>query len=704
MKAHSYTQINKIQENPQFYEAEEGGLNLLALKETIWRKIHIVGAITVTVSSLAFYQASRRTPNYYAGFEILSEPVTIETKVSSQSRETTEEITAVKLDEVQLKTLKSPTLIDSVVKQLKNKYPTIDYGSIVSTLDLRTIDEDQTILEINYKHPDGNLVKDVLNTIATTYLDYSLQKRRVGLSRGLEFLDQQIPKLEAKVDTLHGKLQQLREKHNYVDPQTQGRQLSARLDNLVQQQTTNQAELDKTEWISSLIQKELKKQPTTSTAAIQAGTDRFNELLKDLREIDAKIAQKSAIFSDKSLQIQTLKEERQELVSLIAQEGKIVQQKLNNQIEIFEEQDQFINEDIKSLKDEIQEWSDVTRDYEDIERQMNITSKQLNQLLVQREALRIESAQKESPWRLLTPPGTPQSDAASSLNYVVLGTALGLLLGVGAALALDKYQNLVYTSDQVKEITNLPILGVIPFDRYLAKLSFGQKMIKLMQISQVDESNIQIYNRDSDSPNLVASSTEPFRFFGANLGLFEAENAIHSFIVTSAISGEGKSTVALNLGKTAAAMGRRVLIVDTDMRSVNRISVSIALTRSVGLIDLLLNQKLNLHNVIQQSPLEEDLYILSTGNGDSITDPSKLLVSPRMKEVMETVKQDFDLVIYDVSSIIGYADVSLLATKTDGIVLVTGLGKLQSLKLKEAMNQLNISNAPVLGVVINQVA
>jgi Mrp family chromosome partitioning ATPase len=73
-----------------------------------------------------------------------------------------------------------------------------------------------------------------------------------------------------------------------------------------------------------------------------------------------------------------------------------------------------------------------------------------------------------------------------------------------------------------------------------------------------------------------------------------------------------------------------------------------------------------------------------------------------MRDLMEKLKNHFDLVIYDVSSILAYADASLLATKTDGIVLVTGLGKLQSLKLKEAINQLNISNTPVLGIVVNQ--
>ena len=74
-----------------------------------------------------------------------------------------------------------------------------------------------------------------------------------------------------------------------------------------------------------------------------------------------------------------------------------------------------------------------------------------------------------------------------------------------------------------------------------------------------------------------------------------------------------------------------------------------------------------------------------------------------MRHLMEELNFNFDLVIYDAASVIDYADVSLLANQTDGIILVTGLGKLQALKLEEAMNQLNISRIPVLGVVVNKI-
>ncbi len=703
------TKATDIAQNAQLhelYEVEEGGMNLGALKEILWRKLPLIAGVTAIVSSLAFVQALNRTPTYQAGFEILSEPVTIETKVSSsgsQSRETTEAITSVKLDDVQIKTLKSPRIIDSVVEQLQPAHPDINYGSIVGTLDLKTTNEEETVLEVTYKHPDSKLVKDVLDSLATVYLDYSLQRRQSGVSRGLEFLDQQIPILQAKVDRLNLQIQQIRQKHNFIKPEIQGENLSLRLENLTQEQLLNKSQLNKAKWNASVVQQEVAREPTKATTAMQSGTDRYNKLLEDLRGVDRQIANKSAIFTNGSEELQVLFAEKKEILSLIDREGKVVEQKLANQISVLEEQSRVTTQDIVNLKQEIKDWSGVTQDYEEVQRQITITVKQLNELLIQRESLKIESAQKEAPWRLLTAVGDPQTDSASKVNFVILGTLFGLLVGVGLAIALDKYQNIVHTSSQVRQVTDLPILGMIPFDRSSTKSSLEQEMSLLMKPdNKADKSNIQIYDKNSALSSILTLSIEPFRFFGANLGLFAAESTLRSFIITSAMPGEGKSTVALNLAKTAAIMGKRVLLVDTDMRSISRISTSIPLANNFGLTDLVLKPNLNLHDVVQKSFLEENLFILSSGSQAMTTDPGKLFVSKKITEVMKTAEQIFDLVIYDVASIVKYADVSLLATKTDGVVLVTGLGKLQNTNLKEAMNRLNVSNIPVLGIVVNE--
>ncbi|MEO0849650.1 MAG: capsular biosynthesis protein, partial [Cyanobacteria bacterium J06648_1] len=83
--------------------------------------------------------------------------------------------------------------------------------------------------------------------------------------------------------------------------------------------------------------------------------------------------------------------------------------------------------------------------------------------------------------------------------------------------------------------------------------------------------------------------------------------------------------------------------------------------------------------------------------------PSRLLASGKMSKIIEKLRESFDLVIYDLCAIVGFADVNLLAKKTDGIIVVTGLGKIQTAALNEALSQLKLCQAPTLGVAINKI-
>ncbi|MCC5653601.1 AAA family ATPase [Nostoc sp. XA013] len=708
MKTSKSHQIEPINQSYQNYEAAEGGLNLIDLKDNIIRQIHIVLGITICMSSLAFFSAFRRTPTYKASFEILSERVSIETKVTSsvsQSKETTEDIGAVTLDEVQIKNLKSPDIIAPVVTKLKYKYPGINNDSITSTLTLKA-DEKKGILEVAYQNSDRQQVKDVLEALTKAYLNYSLKRRQSGVNRGLDFLNQQIPRIQTKVNILNYKIQQLRKKYNIINPQIQGSQISQRIDSYIIKQVEYKSQLEKTQKLAALAKKELNERSTTSTTAMLIGTSRYNALLEDIQKIDSEIAKKSVIFSDQSIQIQNLQEQRRSIVSLINLEIATIQQKIDNQIRLEKEQVQAINEEIANTQQNFEEWLEATGQYENIEREMTITVKQLNELLIQREALRLESAQKEAPWKLLTLVGEPNTNAASIANYIVLGTLLGLLIGVGAALLLESYQNLVYNPNQIQEITNQPILGIIPFNRYYKKLYFLKKFNSIIPpCSKTEKSKNKDYHKNFTFNNMLFPPVEAYTFLGSNLGLFEKNKNIHSLIITSTVSGEGKSTVALNLAKVIAATGVRVLVVDVDVRNPDNLTSTMALNSIKGLSDILssdsLNTEINVKSVIQKSFLDENLFILSSRNASSDVNTSRLLASSKMRDLMKELQQIFELVIYDVASIVDYADVNLLANHADGVVFVTGLGKLPGLKLKEAVSQLDISKTPVLGVVIN---
>jgi capsular exopolysaccharide synthesis family protein len=715
MKVNHNSQILNIAQNPQLYENDEGGFNLVEVKEIIFRQIYLIAGVTAAVASLALLKALVRPTMYVGNFEMLAESVTIQTSFTAsgaRSQQTQESEVAASLGETQLKELKSPKIIQPIAYQLKEQYPAISYNSIISGLKLET-NEQQNVLIATYQNSDQNQVQDVLEALTTAYLNYSLERRQAGVNRGMEFLNQQIPKAQAEVNALNRQLELLRDKYNFIDPQIQANQLSGQLQNLASKKLDLSSQLTEAQIRAGDLRAELsRQQSTTSAPATEFGTSRYEQLHSDLRTIEVEIAQKSAIYSDSSVEMQTLREQRDRLEALLAQEGKTVQKNASDQINILNQSDRIIEQEINNIQQEVKQWTAIARNYEQIKQELETAKEKLRSLLVEKEALNIDIAQKEAPWRVLTSVGEPATDSASLINDVVLGTTFGLLLGLGVAFALDKYQNILYTSAQIQDITHLPILGIIPFDPSRKQLSLPDKTLSSASSSQtqeeefeslLEEQGLQLYDKYLLSSNLLSPSAEAFRFFGANLNLFDANNPIRSLMITSAISGEGKSTVAINIAKTAAALGRRVLVVDTDMRSAHELSAPQASTNR-GLSNLLLNKNLNFDEVIQQSPLEDNLFILSSGNYSSIIDdPSRVLASPKMWNLMEEFKNHFDLVIYDSSPMIEFADVSLLAPKTDGVVLVTGLGKLQTIKFKEALDKLSLSNTPVLGILINKV-
>jgi len=141
------------------------------------------------------------------------------------------------------------------------------------------------------------------------------------------------------------------------------------------------------------------------------------------------------------------------------------------------------------------------------------------------------------------------------------------------------------------------------------------------------------------------------------------------------------------------------------VRSKVCLTESLGLESEVGLKNLLNQPSSSLAlKHVRKSPLDDNLYILSSGFDELMgQESSRLLASGQMYLLMEELKENFDLVIYDMCAIVGYADVNLLAGKTDGVILVTGLGKVDKTLLTRAVEQLKMASVRVLGIAANNV-
>ena len=151
------------------------------------------------------------------------------------------------------------------------------------------------------------------------------------------------------------------------------------------------------------------------------------------------------------------------------------------------------------------------------------------------------------------------------------------------------------------------------------------------------------------------------------------------------------------MARAAAAMGQRVLLIDADLRC-PQIHHMMGLLNEQGLSSVIIDG-MPIETAIQRSPIDENLFVLTSG--PIPPDPTKILSSRQMGQLIEDSASTFDLMICDTSPLLGRADASLLAACTNGLLLVVGLGKTEREALSLALDDLSMAGVPMLGIVGN---
>lgn len=266
-------------------------------------------------------------------------------------------------------------------------------------------------------------------------------------------------------------------------------------------------------------------------------------------------------------------------------------------------------------------------------------------------------------------PGAPSSPNLP-LNLLV-GAAIGLGVGFAMAFFRRRLDSRVRIASEVEQLTGTGVLGVIPDSSEL-----GSRRSKKL---------------DSRGP-----ASEAIRHLRTNLRFVDVDNPPRSVIITSANQNEGKSTVASTLARMLAASGQPTILVDADLRRPN-VATLLSLEDSVGLTQVLAGD-VTLDEVLQESD-QPGLVVLTAGRIPP--NPSEMLGSRRMKELIEELERDY-FVILDAPPLLPVTDAGLLSTQADGAVLVLYVGrtfKEQAALCRKILDQVG---GNLLGTVLNR--
>jgi succinoglycan biosynthesis transport protein ExoP len=710
-------------------------LNLRQILTVVRRRAIVIISVAIAVTSAVAFWTYNQKPKYESKFQLLVEPVTEEGNLNklTRVRAANNDLPSSGVDyETQIQVLKSPNLMNPILEEINKRYQDVTYDSLLNSGQLSVAQLEKTkILEIRYKDTDPDKVKFVLHQVARGYLRYSLTERQVNLKKGIEFVDGQLPQLRTRVDKLQGQLQAFRQQNNLLNPDNQGQQLATRVSAIEQQQLDTQLKLKEANSLYAEISKQLGMTPQEAVANSNLSeAPRYQQLLNQLQEVEAKIAKESARFTEESPTIQALRNQQRNILPMLQEESQRVvgqnsqpvvgqnQQQTDkssvspstirleltkqlveatNQIQVLQVRQNAINQAQRSLNQQVKDMPVIARQYTDLQRELSVATESLNRFLTIRESLEIETAQKSLPWQIILKPQKP--DFPVPLNHernMLLGAIAGLLLGLAVALPIDRLDNVFHSPEELKDITKLPLLGIIPYCRQLKQFTPVAQFSELIpaEDAKKDQKHRRHLQWYKASPFL-----EAFRSLHTNIRFLGSDTPIHSIVISSGTPAEGKSTIAVHLAQAAAAMGQRVLLVDADLRR-PQVHKIFGLDNQQGLSNVIATG-VTAKQAIQRLPMWDHLYVLTAGQEPP--DPTRLLSSKKMQFLMEQFHAVFDLVIYDTPPVLGLADGRLLAPHTDGVVMVAGLGRTDRSILIQALDGMKFSSATVLGVVANGV-
>jgi capsular exopolysaccharide synthesis family protein len=600
-----------------------------------------------------------------------------------------------------------------LVNKLQKRYPNFDYKTLNSRLSIERVtflrdgkEGGTKLLNISYRDRDPKRIKYVLGETAQYYREYMGKERLKVSQQSIDFIARKMPPLEQKVDNLQQELQKLRMKYNFNnEPEQRNRSLSDQLDNLANRRLEVQVQL-----VESRHQYENYKKRSLkgdNRWIIDISPKSYENLIAKVNEIESQLALSSTQFYENSLPIQSLRDKQQSLGDLMKREAESVLFQMKSQLEQLEARDRVLANSQNLLKAKITQIPQAQRRYDEIQLKLEIANKTLKLFLDKQKTLQLDAGQIDGSWQIISKPQlvTDEKGALASVTekptrrYLMIAIVISGLLGIAIGFLVEVLNTVFHTPEEIKSATKRPLLGVIPIAKAMKIKSRRVESVppKFTSVSSTT-------NSASLKPIIVSnykdfSLIEAFYYLYTNIQLLNAEHPITSLTITSTIKGEGKSTVAVYLAKTASAVGKRVLLVDANMRF-PKLHTYLGLSNKKGLSNTL-SSDLSLNEVIQRWPDDENLFVLTAGTIPP--DPITLLSSKKMHYLMEQFLDLFDLVIYDTPPLIGLADGHLLASQTEGTVVIVKIEKTDRGMVRKALDQLNVADFKVLGVVANGV-
>jgi polysaccharide biosynthesis transport protein len=696
----------------------------------LWRRKFWIVSVVIASLGVAYVQTSRHPPTYVSSMQLLVEPNYRGNSRSGQNLESEFSDTDVSVDyATQINLMQSSGLLRRAMAKLNKDYPDLDpddpgsvagFQAALSVAQVTSGDKkpiETKIFQISYIDNYPERTQRVLEAVREVYLDYNLEQQRERLQKGLAFVNRQLPQAQSRANELESALEQFRRREGVIDPLNQANTKAGELSRVQQEQLASLTQIRELQTRYTNLRRQVALSPQEAVVASRLSqSGRYQALLNEIQKTELELVQQQLRFKAGTPFIDQLQDKRQDQLGLLRTEvGRIlgadaslggsglltqgqlggldlnlIQQYVEVQSNLLSAQSRYATLAVASqkLQSELKQYPQLLAEYGRLQPEVELNRDTLKRLLQAQQEIGLEIARGGFDWQVVEQPQIGYKTGPNLTRNLLVGAVAGVMLGGVAAFLREASDQAVRSSEDLKKQSTLPLLGMTPEFTSLPGQSSGLHL----PFGKVQEDAI---------PFAQIAAWKPFResmdLVYQNLQLMGATSSFKSLVVTSALMGEGTSTTALGLAMSAARLHQRVLLIDANFRNPS-LHKRLNLPNERGLSTLLTSSTPIPRQVgSAHGNVRSNISVLTAGAMPN--DPAKLLSSQRMREMIATFEQSYDLVLLDVPPVLGMVDAILAASCCSGVVMVGRINQVTRSEFSQALTMLNQLN--VVGVIAN---
>jgi capsular exopolysaccharide synthesis family protein len=562
---------------------------------------------------------------------------------------------------------------------------------------------DTNIINITATSDDPFQAQLLANTVAEAYRDESIYEKNKRAIDTTKFIENQLKNVEKRLREAEERLKNFKEEANLISLDSQTKSSLNIL--AATESDLEKVRKDKENFKIQLEQINRDISANKATPLKLFIDDRDSPIYKMNSELTDLIINRDKLlldYTEKHPLILKIDDNIKSIQRGMIREIKTKLSSLDNEEKLLLNRIKSLREMNKSVPENALKLARLEREVKVAEDLYSMLKQKHQEALIQKAGL-IEEVTIVKP---ALPSGVTKGPYGYS-KFILIGLSVGVILGIISAFIIETFDTSIGTIEEVESFLGLPVLGIIPF------IEIHEIKEKLSKEGRLKEESLELYSNLISHFDPKSYMAEAFRTFRTNLLFLLTEKKGKSFVITSSSPLEGKTTVVTNLAITMAQLGKKVLLVEGDLRK-PRIYSLFGLDREPGLSDLLLGThkfdevnrgvldiimgKFDLDDVVV-TPGLDNLNIITSGTLPP--NPSELLNSSKMVDFINEVKDKFDIVLFDTPPLLLVTDAAILASKVDGTILIYEVGKVARMVLKRAKLHLENVKANILGIVLN---